>query len=124
MMKTSYWFSSLVLAGFVVLAGCSKSDSGTATTVNPAPVEKSFASADPTLKSAADKAVSAIKSADYGSAVAELQKLSANAKLTDDQKKSINDVLAQVQKAIANAGSKAAGEANKALGDVQKSLGK
>jgi uncharacterized protein YjbJ (UPF0337 family) len=36
----------------------------------------------------------------------------------------VADVLGQLQKAIADAGSKAAGEATKAVGDVQKSLGK
>jgi uncharacterized protein YukE len=76
------------------------------------------------VKAAADKAVEAIKKADYSAATAELQKLLANVKITDEQKKAVNDVLANIQKAIAEMGNKAAGEANKALGDVQKSLGK
>lgn len=103
----------------LALTGCNKSGGS----VDASPIEKSFAAADSTLKAAAEKAVSAIKNADYSTATAELQKLAAN-KLTDDQKKAISDVLAQVQKALTEAGSKAAGEAGKALGDAQKSLGK
>ena len=122
LMKTRTWILSSLMASVLILAGCSKSGDGAS--VDAAPVEKSFASADSTLKAAADKAVAAIKSADYSAATAELQKLAADVKLTDDQKKAITDVLAQIQKAVAEAGTKAAGEANKALGDVQKSLGK
>jgi hypothetical protein len=107
-------------AAALVLTGCSRSGGS----VDTSPIEKSFASADATLKSAADKAVAAIKGADYSSATAELQKLASNVKLTDEQKKAVNDVVAQVQKAVANLGTKAAGDANKALGDAQKSLGK
>ena len=119
-MKMHTWILSALMAAAVVLAGCSKSGGS----VDAAPIEKSFSSADPTLKVAADKAVAAIKNADYSAATVELQKLAANVKLTEDQKKAINDVLAQIQKTVAEAGTKAAGEANKALGDAQKSLGK
>ena len=121
-MKLSTWILSALAAAAIGLAGCSKSGDGAS--VDAAPVEKSFASADSTLKAAADKAVAAIKNADYSAATAELQKLASNVKLTDEQKKAIGDVLAQVQKAVADAGTKAAGEAGKALDDVQKSLGK
>jgi hypothetical protein len=117
-MKLTNWIlTSLLLA--LICAGCSKSGK-----VDPAPIEKSFASSDASLKATADKAVAAIQSADYSSALAELQKLAANAKLTDEQKKAVNDVLAQVQKAVADMGNKAAGEAGKAVDDVKKSLGK
>jgi uncharacterized protein YpuA (DUF1002 family) len=119
-MKTHTWIATTLIAWALILAGCSKSGSS----VDTSPVEKSFASADAILKSAADKAVTAIKAADYSSATAELQKLVTNVKLTDDQKKAVNDVLAEIQKAVANAGTKAAGDASKALGDAQKSLGK
>jgi uncharacterized protein YqgV (UPF0045/DUF77 family) len=120
-MKRHTCLLASILSAALLLVGCSKS--GTAQ-VDPSPIQKSFASAETTLKAAADKAVAAIKKADYSAATAELQKLASNVKLTDEQKKSVTDVLAQIQKAIADLGSKAAGEANKALGDVQKSLGK
>ncbi len=119
-MKMHILILTSLVAALLVLPGCSKSG----TSVDASPIEKSFASADATLKSAADKAVAAIKSADYSSATVELQKLASNVKLTDEQKKAINDVVAQIQKAVADTGTKAAGDASKALGDAQKSLGK
>ena len=79
-------------------------------------IEKSFASAEATLKDAAAKATDAMKKGDYSGALKELQALAANVKLTDDQKKAINDVIEQVKKAVSDAGSKALGEAQKALG--------
>ena len=119
-MKMHTWILSTLAACSLIAAGCGKSGGS----VDAAPIEKSFASAEAPLKAAADKAVAAIKGADYSAAVSELQKLAANVKLTDDQKKAINDVLAQVQKAVAEMGNKAAGEAGKALGDAQKAIGK
>ena len=119
-MKMHTWVLSTFIASVLALTACSKSGGS----VDAGPVEKSFTAAEPALKAAADKAVTAIKSADYSAATAELQKLAANVKLTDEQKKTINDVLAQVQKAVAGMGTKAAGEASKAVGDAQKALGK
>jgi hypothetical protein len=118
-MKLTHWILPSLILTILIGAGCSKSGS-----VNPAPIEKSFASSDASLKAVADKAVAAIQSADYSGALVELQKLAANAKLTEEQKKAISDVMAQVQKAIADMGNKAAGEAGKAMGDAQKALGK
>jgi hypothetical protein len=123
-MKMHQWVLSSLIVVALSLAGCGKSGGSAGANVDPSPIEKAFTAAEPTVKAAADKAVTAIKGADYSGAVAELQKLGANVKLTDDQKKAINDVLAQVQKAVADAGTKASGEAGKALDGVQKSLGK
>lgn len=123
-MKLHGWVVLSLIVVTLGLAGCGKSGGKAGANVDPSPIEKTFSAAEPTLKAAADKAVTAIKGADYSGAVAELQKLGANIKLTDEQKKAINDVLAQVQKAVAEAGTKAAGEAGKALDGVQKSLGK
>lgn len=123
-MKVHRWILSFLIVVGLGLAGCGKSGGSAGANVDPSPIEKTFAAAEPTLKAAADKAVAAVKGADYSGALAELQKLGANLKLTDEQKKAITDVLAQVQKAIAEAGTKASGEAGKALDGVQKSLGK
>ena len=118
------WVLSSLIVIALSLAGCGKSGGNAAAKVDPSPVEKAFSAAEPTIKAAADKAVAAVKGADYSGALAELQKLGANVKLTDEQKKAINDVLAQIQKAVAEAGTKASSEATKALDGVQKSLGK
>ena len=121
-MKMHSWILAVFTACAVVLTGCNKSG-GTAS-VDPSPMEKSFATAEASLKSAADTAVTAIKKADYSGALAELQKLAGNAKLTDDQKKAVGDIIEQVKKALADTAEKATGEAKKAVGDIQKSLGK
>lgn len=120
-MKMRFVVLAVVLAVGVSGVGCSKGESGK---VDPAPIQKSFASAEASLKAAADKAVGAIKKGDYSGALAQLQGLLANAKLTDEQKKAIQDVVAQLQKALTEAGQKAATEAGKALGEIQKSLPK
>jgi|DewCreStandDraft_4_1066084.scaffolds.fasta_scaffold234509_1 hypothetical protein len=111
----------MLLAVAVFGTGCGKSDP---TKVDAAPVEKSFASAEPGLKATAQKAVEAIKKGDLATASTELQKLLAEAKLTDDQKKAVAGVLDQVKEAIKALGSKAATEAQKAFEEAQKSLGK
>ncbi len=117
-MKLHIEILALALVASLSLIGC-----GGSKKVDTAALEKSFSSAEATLKSSADKAVTAIKNTDYKGALAELQKLAANAKLTDDQKKAINDTVAQVQKFISETATKAAGEAGKAIGDVQKKMG-
>jgi len=108
-----------VIAATLAVVGCSKKSS-----VDTAPLEQSFKSAEGATKTSADSAVASIKNADYSSAMAELQKLAKDAKLTPDQKQAVTDVLAQIQKAIADTTNKAAGDANKAATDLQKSLPK
>lgn len=117
------------MAVSLAITGCKKND--TAATVDTANLENSFASADATTKSSVDKAVAAIKSADYSGALTELKSIGERAKLTPEQEQAIKDVIAQVEKAFADmagkatdAAEKAADDANKALGDIQKSIGK
>ena len=118
-MRMSGWIMTAVMAATLGLAGCAKQGS-----VDTSALESNFKSAEATVKASADKAIAAVKSADYSGAVAELKTLAGNAKLTPEQKQAITDTLAQVEKAIADAASKAAGEANKALKDVPKTLSK
>ena len=113
----------MIVIGLVAVAlgivGCAKKGS-----VDTGPLEKSFQTAEGATKSAADTAVSAIKNADYSGALAELQKLAGDAQLTAEQQQAIKDVIAQVQKAIADAAGGAASEAGKAAEDLQKALPK
>jgi 23S rRNA G2445 N2-methylase RlmL len=103
----------------LAMAGCGKQGG-----IDTGSLEKSFKSAEGAVQSSADKAVAAVKSADYSGALAELKSLASNAKLTPEQQQTIKDVMAQVEKAISDAASKAAGEANKAMKDVPKALPK
>ena len=122
-MKPLNWLLTTIVAATLVLTGCSKSDQQTQL-IDTASVEKSFASAEPTLKASAQKVVSEIKAGNYQAALQELKTLGANAKLTEEQKNAITKIIADVQKAITGAIGKATGQADKALDDAQKTLGK
>jgi hypothetical protein len=117
-MKAMNWIVTAMAMAALVLCGCKKSG------VDTAPLEKSFASAEPAAKSTSDKVVSAINAGDYSGGMAELQKLAAQAKLTPEQQQAVKDVLAQVQKQLADAATKVGKDAGKAAGDLQKSLPK
>ena len=121
-MKTYRWiFAALLVLGLVV-GGCAKKDGGT--NVDTSQLQASFKSAEPATQSSADKVVSAVKAQDYSGALAELQTLAQNTKLTPEQQQAIKDVMAQVQAAIANAAGKATSDATKAASDAQKALPK
>jgi outer membrane protein assembly factor BamD (BamD/ComL family) len=113
------WMLTIIAVALFAFSGCSKKSE-----VDTAPIEKSFASAEPATKSSADQAISAIKSGNYAGALAELQKLGAQVKLTPEQKQAVQDVIAQVQKQLSETVSQAGKEAEKAAGDLQKSLKK
>ena len=110
---------ALAMAAGLVFAGCGKKEG-----LDTSKVEKSFSAAEPAAKAEVEKIVAAVKSSDYAGAVASLQKLASNAKITPDQKQTLNDLLAQVQTALGDAAKKAAGEATKAVDNLQKSLTK
>ncbi len=119
-MNLSKWIVFAMTTVALALVGCSKNQA----TVDTAPVEKSFASAEPTTKTTAEKAVSAIKAGNYTLALSELKTLAGKAKLTPEQQQAIKDVMAQAQQAIADLATKAQKEAGKAVDNLQKSLPK
>jgi predicted small lipoprotein YifL len=102
-----------VLGLTMALVGC-----GGKGKVDTAPLEKSFAGAEAATKAAVDKAVAAIKEKNYSAAVTELQKLSAKAKLTPEQREAIKKVVEQLNEIIAKGLDKAAKEAAKAAEGV------
>lgn len=118
-MRISGWILAAVMATTLALVGCSK-QSG----VDASALETSFKSADATVKDSADKAIAAIKAADYPGAIVELKKLAENAKLTPEQQQAIKDMMAKVQGGIGEAAGKATEEAGKALKDVPAALPK
>jgi hypothetical protein len=82
-------------------------------------LEKSFDTAEPQQKSSVDKVVSSIRSKDYSGAMGELKQLTANAKLTPEQRQTIEDTLKQLQHEFTDTARKVADDAregvNKAL---------
>ena len=107
---------SIVLIASAALIGCGGSPASK--------VESSFASAEPSLKESAQKAVDAVKAGNYAGAAAQLQALAGNAKLTPDQQQAIKDLIADVQKQIQAKAAQAMEGAQKAMGDLQKKFGK
>ncbi len=118
-MKIHKFILIAMTAAAFALAGCSKSSS-----VDTSKLEGSFKSAEAAAQSSVEKAVSAIKSADYAGAMAELKSIAEKVKLTPEQQQAINDVVAQLQTALADTAKKVGEDANKAVGDLQKSLKK
>jgi hypothetical protein len=118
-MKIDKWAQAAVVVTALALAGC-----GSKSSVDVTPLEKSFQSAEATVQSSAQKAIASVKSGDYTGALNELKALAGKAKLTPDQQQAIKDVMAQLEKAIADAAGKAAGDAQKAANDATKSLPK
>ena len=118
-MKTTRMFLMAVIAATLALVGCSKSSS-----VDTSAMEKSFKAAEGATQSAAEKAVAAIKSADYAGALAQLKTLAGEAKLTPEQQQAIKDVMEQVQKAITYAAGKAMDGAGKAAAEMPNPLKK
>jgi len=118
-MKLHKWIMAGLMGVALGVVGCSKKAA-----VDTAPLETSFKTAEPTMQSSADKAVSAIKAGDYSGALTQLQTLATNTKLTPEQQQAIKDVIAQVQKVIAETATTAAAGANKAVDDMQKSMPK
>ena len=114
-MKTSGWILTVVMAATLAMVGCSKQGS-----VETSSFEQSFKTAEAAVQTSEDKVVAAIKSADYSGAVTELKTLASNAKLTPEQQQAIKDVMAQVEKLVADVANKAAGEASKAMKDIPK----
>jgi hypothetical protein len=103
----------------LAMAGCGKQGS-----VDTSALQQSFKTAEAAAQTSADKVVSAVKSGDYAGAMTELKSLASNAKLTPEQQQAIKDVMAQVEKAIADAAGKAADEASKAMQNIPKGLPK
>ncbi len=118
-MKRTSILAALLAALALGLTACNKDGS-----VDTSKVESSFSSAESTVKAEVDKAVSAVKNADYAGAAASLKKLASNAKLTPDQQQSVKDLLASIEDKAKEALSKAGDQASEALKKAQDGAGK
>jgi len=135
-------FFATVVVG-LALAGCkpaggSGTESG-APSIDASALLSQFSSADASVKSAVESAVESVKAGKYSDAVASLQKLASDIKLTPDQQTAVKRFLSEVQtkagsvlKEVGGAASKVATDAvnsagdaaNKAASDVKQGLGK
>ncbi len=119
LMKIIHLGSALLVTCFFLFSGCAKKSE-----VDTTKMEQSFASAEPASKSESDKAVASIKAGDYQGAIASLQKLASQAKLTDEQKNAVKDVIDQVQAKLKDAMKDATKATDKAMDDLKKSMPK
>lgn len=118
-MKQSIIAIVVLVATLFSIVGC-----GGKAKVDTTKLESSFSSAEAVVKAEIDKAVQAIKAEDLAGALTQLQKTYARAKLTEDQKQAIKEMVETLQKAIAEGATKsvekAASEATKAVNELQK----
>ena len=105
------------------LAGCSKSGSD-AEVIDTSKLQSTFSAVAAVDKAEVEKAIGAIKSGDFASAVTSLKQAAANVKLTPEQQQAIKDMLAQVQAKLGAAATEAADKTKTAAGDLQKATGK
>jgi len=120
-MKIPHLILTVITAAAFVVTGCNKNGS---VAVDTSKLTTVFQSAQADAKTAADSVVAAVKKADYSGALTQLKALSDKYKLTPEQKQVVSDVLAQVQKALTDATSKATGDAGKAVTDLGATLKK
>jgi len=120
-MKRASILAALLAALSLGLTACNKDGS-----VDTSKVESTFSSAESPSKADVDKVVTAVKAGDYAGAVASLQKVASNAKLTPEQQTAVKDLLAQVEakakEALGKAGEQAADAAKKAQDAAGKAL--
>jgi hypothetical protein len=127
-MTTSITALGLIAALFFV-SGCQKQEGSApvkqeVASVDTSAAEKEFQSAPPEVKSEVDKTLAFIKSGDYSSALSGLQTLAKDVKLTPEQKKVLEDLIAKVQQSVTSGAEKAVEGAQKSLDDVKSALPK
>ena len=119
-MKNILHLSCLLCAAVVLsLVGCAKKE-----TVDTAPLQKSFKTAEPAKHQTADQAVASIKAGDYGAALTSLQKLTLDSTLTKEQQDAVKETLASLQKTLADTAQKMTEDGKKAIDDVKKAMPK
>ncbi|WCJ60450.1 hypothetical protein NXS98_04780 [Fontisphaera persica] len=109
----------VLVAALFSMMGC-----GTKSKVDTGKLESAFSSAEASVKSEVEKAIQAIKAEDLAGALTQLQKTYARAKLTEEQKQAIKEMVETLQKLIAEGATKsvekAASETTKAVKDLPK----
>lgn len=112
------WLAAPVLILSLALAGCGGGD------VDTAELEESFSTAEPAKKATMNDVVAAVKEGDYAKAGSGLKKLASRAKLTDEQKKAISNLMSQLQEQITQMAKDATKEGGKAMDSLKDKLSK
>jgi hypothetical protein len=125
-----------VAAALVFASGCGKTESssgaasesggsaGASANVDTSKFSAAFQAAAADVKPVTDAVVNAVKGADYSSAIEKLKDLGGKYKITPEQQQAVSDLLAQVQKALGGAATKATEGASKAANDLGNALKK
>ena len=123
-----------IAAALVLTGGCRKTDSGggaadtgaagASVKVDTSKFSAAFQSAAADVKPVAEAVVNTVKGADYSAAIEKLKDLGSKYKITPEQQQAASDLLAQVQKALTGAATKATEGATKAVNDLGNALKK
>jgi hypothetical protein len=89
----TYGLMACLLLALSATTGCSKK-----VAVDTVKLEYSFQTAEQSIQTTVNEAMEAIDKADYSGAVEKLKIVSADPKLTAEQKTAVNGVLAQLEK--------------------------
>jgi len=108
-MMTKNWVFSILAAALLAESGCGQREKAPQPTiingvkVDLAKFQQAFAGASPELQNSAFKVPMSIRYRQYGEAIAALEKLSANASLTEPQRKVAEELLAQLKQVVKQA---------------------
>ena len=118
-MKIQHLLLTVIAAAAFVMVGCSKNGN-----VDTSKLTTAFQSAEAGAKTAVDSVTTAVKNSDYAGAVTQLKALGNKYKLTSEQQQAVSDLIAQVQKVIADTAAKATGDASKTATDLGNAIKK
>jgi hypothetical protein len=102
-MKTSHRLLCIGVGCMLGMAGLAQKR-----TVDTSALERHFSAAEPSTRISADQAVLLIKVADYPRALAQLKKLTADRRITPEQRHALREILAKVERSCTRATGKAA----------------
>ena len=128
------FLTGTIAAALALASGCGKTESGGAAAetgsagatakVDTSKFSAAFQTAAADVKPVTDAVISAVKGADYSAALEKLKDLGSKYKITPEQQQAVSDLIAQVQKALGGAATKATEGATKAANDLGNALKK
>jgi hypothetical protein len=104
-MKMSKSLVNIFAAGVVGLSGCSKSEPAPAPTgaFDPIKFKQSFQDSPAEVHAVVDQAAAKIRNHEYVEAIAALDSLTSDEKVTDQQKKAITNAIQQIKSKLESA---------------------